>query len=201
MRAATRADSSEIVVSTNQTSPDVDLTVGGTGSSATTGPVASSTGNSTATDHAGSPATENHPLIPTQSPERSAGTGWDAERDRRRFAGQRRHSWAAQRPYDLRTDGDAESPAEVDPVALAHQRRAQWMRPLILRSAMGDALVAGGVMAFASFTLHHLRPYSLFIALAAAGVWVLAVLVSRGYESRRLGDGPEEFQSLLRAAF
>jgi hypothetical protein len=72
MRAATRADSSEIVVSTNQTSPDVDLTVGGTGSSATTGPVASSTGNSTATDHAGSPATENHPLIPTQSPERNA---------------------------------------------------------------------------------------------------------------------------------
>jgi exopolysaccharide biosynthesis polyprenyl glycosylphosphotransferase len=66
---------------------------------------------------------------------------------------------------------------------------------------MGDALVAGGVMALASFTLHHLRPYSLFIALAAAGVWVLAVLVSRGYESRRLGDGPEEFQSLLRAAF
>ena len=30
---------------------------------------------------------------------------------------------------------------------------------------------------------------------------MLAVLVSRGYESRRLGDGPDEFQSLLRAAF
>jgi exopolysaccharide biosynthesis polyprenyl glycosylphosphotransferase len=203
MRAATRADSLEIVVSTSQASPDVDLTVGGAGSSATTSATTTSTTTANLPEADNATTTEAHPLIPTQSPERGAGSGWDADRDRRRFAAQRRHSWAAQRPYDLMTDSDVHGDVQgtVDPVALAHQRRAEWLRPLILRSAFGDALVAAGVMALACFSLPRLRAYSLGFAAGAAVVWVLAVLVSRGYESRRLGDGPEEFQSLLRAAF
>jgi exopolysaccharide biosynthesis polyprenyl glycosylphosphotransferase len=128
-------------------------------------------------------------------------TSTEADRhERRRFAAQARHSWAAQRPYDLRTDGGREAPL-FDPVARAQQRRAEWVRPLVRRSAVGDGQIAAGVVGLATFSLHGMRPYSLFFAAGAALVWVLAVLVSRGYEARRMGDGPDEFQSLLRAAF
>jgi exopolysaccharide biosynthesis polyprenyl glycosylphosphotransferase len=125
----------------------------------------------------------------------------DEQRERRRHASRTRHSWAAQRPYTLRTESDRPDAQTVDPIARAQQRRSIWMRPLVIRSAVGDALVAAGVLALCAFSLPEYRTTAPLIALLAAGVWVLAVLVSRGYETRRLGDGPEEFQSLLRAAF
>jgi exopolysaccharide biosynthesis polyprenyl glycosylphosphotransferase len=127
------------------------------------------------------------------------------DHDRRRHHARTRHSWAAQRPYDLRTNADTDTErtdAEtVDPIARAQRRRSTWMRPLVIRSAVGDGLVAAGVMAALAFSLDDIRNWSPLIALTGAIVWVAAVLVSRGYETRRLGDGPEEFQSLLRAAF
>jgi exopolysaccharide biosynthesis polyprenyl glycosylphosphotransferase len=171
MRATTRADLPEIR-HTSSTDPDVA-------------------------------AQASHSLIPSQTHER---TGSDTvvpsdRAERRRFDAPARHSWAAQRPYDLRTESDLPEVTQFDPVARAQQRRATWVRPLILRSAAGDALIAAGVMALCAFSLNHTRPYTLLLGLGTAAIWVLAVLVSRGYEARRMGDGPEEFQSLLRAAF
>ena len=66
---------------------------------------------------------------------------------------------------------------------------------------MGDALIAAVVTTACAVSRHHERAWALPAGLAAAAIWVLAVLFCRGYEARRLGDGPEEFQSLLRAAF
>jgi exopolysaccharide biosynthesis polyprenyl glycosylphosphotransferase len=142
-------------------------------------------------------------LIPSQNHDRSsADTVVPSDRaERRRFDAPARHSWAAQRPYDLRTESNLPEVTQFDPVARAQQRRAAWVRPLILRSAAGDALIAAGVMALCAVSLRATRPYTLPLAVGTAAIWVLAVLVSRGYESRRMGDGPEEFQSLLRAAF
>src|SRR6478672_12193452 len=85
-------------------------------------------------------AAATHVRLPTQNPEResaepldgapSTTTTTEADRhDRRRFAAQTRHSWAAQRPYDLRTGGGLEARVS-DPVARAQQRRAEWVRPL-----------------------------------------------------------------------
>jgi exopolysaccharide biosynthesis polyprenyl glycosylphosphotransferase len=121
--------------------------------------------------------------------------------ERRRTTTPTRHSWAAQRPFDLRTGTDLPEATTFDPVERAHQRRATWIRPLILRSVIGDAMVATVVTAICAFSLKPIRPWSVPIGLAAALVWVLAVLFCRGYEARRLGDGPDEFQSLLRASF
>jgi exopolysaccharide biosynthesis polyprenyl glycosylphosphotransferase len=121
--------------------------------------------------------------------------------ERRRTTTPTRHSWAAQRPFDLRAENDLPEAVTFDPVERAHQRRATWMRPLVLRSVLGDGLIAMVVTAMCALSLHNIRPWALPIGLAAAGIWVLAVLTSRGYEARRLGDGPDEFQALLRAAF
>jgi exopolysaccharide biosynthesis polyprenyl glycosylphosphotransferase len=194
-RATTRADVPEIITSTP----------------------------SSATTEAG-PSHAAHVRIPTQNPERDApetepsdqlevietaapeatAPGTPTTRtdgaERRRFAAPTRHSWAAQRPYDLRVESDLANTPLFDPVARAQRRRAEWVRPLVRRSAVGDGLIAAGVMGAAAFSLHATRPSSLYFAAGAAAVWVLAVLVSRGYEARRMGDGPDEFQSLVRAA-
>jgi exopolysaccharide biosynthesis polyprenyl glycosylphosphotransferase len=201
MRATTRADGPEIVVSPSQDAPDSE-----TGNAANLNGASASV-DVTAAGHSGQTTTTTspvHPLIPSQSPDRDGDEQWEADRDRRRFAGQRRHSWAAQRPYVLRTDTDLADPSTdglVDPVERAHKRRAAWIRPLVLRSILGDGLVAAGVMAACTFSLERIRPYALLFAAVTAIAWVFAVFLSRGYEARRLGDGPEEFQALLRAAF
>ena len=51
--------------------------------------------------------------------------------ERRRGTTPTRHSWAAQRPFDLRTGTDLPEAQLFDPVARAHERRATWTRPLI----------------------------------------------------------------------
>jgi exopolysaccharide biosynthesis polyprenyl glycosylphosphotransferase len=121
--------------------------------------------------------------------------------ERRRTTTPTRHSWADPRPFDLRGGSDLPATSVFDPVERAHQRRATWIRPLVMRSVVGDAMVAAVVTAVCAFSLKQVRPLSLPIGAAAAVVWVLAVLFCRGYEARRLGDGPDEFQSLLRASF
>ncbi|MFL6098624.1 MAG: sugar transferase [Actinomycetales bacterium] len=202
MRATTGPEGPEIVVSPGQDAPDAEATNAGHRDGA-----GSSIVDLTANGHAGRTTTTTspvHPLIPSQSPDRHGGEQWEADRDRRRFAGQRRHSWAAQRPYVLHTESDLADPSTadlVDPVERAHKRRAAWVRPLVLRSILGDGLVAMGVMAACSFSLERIRPYSLLFGGVSALAWAFAVFLSRGYEARRLGDGPEEFQALLRAAF
>jgi exopolysaccharide biosynthesis polyprenyl glycosylphosphotransferase len=144
---------------------------------------------------------------PIGSPERRSDRRDSERRDdapeRRRFATTTRHSWADQRPYDLRTESDLPQATTYDPVARAQARRAEWMRPLILRSAVGDGLIAAAVMILCAYSTWHDKPwwYPVGASVVSAVVWVLAVLICRGYEARRLGDGPEEFQSLLRAAF
>jgi exopolysaccharide biosynthesis polyprenyl glycosylphosphotransferase len=144
--------------------------------------------------------TNTAPQTSTPTTPRTAGLPADRA-ERRRASSPTRHSWADQRPFDLRAGGDLLEGATFDPVQRAQQRRSQWTRPLIARSVIGDAMIAMVVSAVCAFSLHRERPWALLIGAAAAGVWVCAVLVSRGYEARRLGDGPDEFQALLRAAF
>jgi exopolysaccharide biosynthesis polyprenyl glycosylphosphotransferase len=154
-----------------------------------------------------SPTPELEPLEPIGLPDRRSDRRSSERRDdapeRRRFATTTRHSWADQRPYDLRTESDLPQATTYDPIARAQARRAEWMRPLILRSAVGDGLIAAAVMILCAYSTWHDKPwwYPVSASAVAAVVWVGAVLICRGYEARRLGDGPEEFQSLLRAAF
>ncbi len=211
MRASAHAGGQDISISTT---PSVtSSTTPGTGSAAAPGSSAPTSGTtssaapsrlipSPAPDHDTGPIVHQDPLDDRAEDHQGRPSELDDDHaDRRRFAATTRHSWAAQRPYDLRAENDRPDAGSFDPVARAQQRRSAWVRPLVIRSAAGDALIAAGVMALCAFSLQRTRPWSLPLAVASAAVWVLAVLLCRGYESRRLGDGPEEFQSLLRAAF
>ncbi|MGL5858111.1 MAG: sugar transferase [Angustibacter sp.] len=127
--------------------------------------------------------------------------------DRTRQAERRRHqppgrrSWASPQPWTPRVRHDPRvGPVVVDPAEQAERRRARWTRPLLAQAVAADILIAASVVAVCTATLGRLRPYTLPIALLAAAIWVVAVMVARGYEAGRVGDGAEEFQALLRAA-
>ncbi|MEJ5912820.1 sugar transferase [Pseudokineococcus sp. 1T1Z-3] len=123
----------------------------------------------------------------------------DEETERRGHSGPGRRAWTDRHPFDPSgVDGG-------DAVAAAGRRRAAWVVPLLRRAALGDALVAAVVVAAALVSLRDLGvllapAIVVAAALAAAALWVGMLAASRAYEWRRVGDGPEEFTSVLRAA-
>jgi exopolysaccharide biosynthesis polyprenyl glycosylphosphotransferase len=122
--------------------------------------------------------------------------------ERRRHDSPCRHSWASQQPFDLRVcEADETDGGTVDPVQRADQRRSAWTRPLTVRAIGADVLIAAGVAAGCTASLPGIRPLTPYAAMLGALIWFVAVLVNRGYESGRMGDGAEEFQAILRAAF
>ncbi len=132
-------------------------------------------------------------------PQSRSGAGHGAVAiERRRYNSAARMSWAAAQPYELPISAD---PHSFDPVTQAQSRRARWSRPLLKRAVLSDALLAALIAGACTASLPRLRPLTVLIALAGAWIWVFAILLARGYESGQMGDGAEEFQAILRAAF
>jgi len=117
----------------------------------------------------------------------------------------RRHAARARRPWTDRTPFDAADVEGGDPAAAAARRRASWTVPLLRRAVVGDALVAATVVAAGLVSLRtsgvSLGPVAVLLgALVSAAAWVGLLAALRAYEWRRVGDGPDEFSSVLRAA-
>ena len=115
--------------------------------------------------------------------------------ERRRSAPTTRASWAAKAPFD--------PPAGTSPdlvVREAELRRSRWVSPLLRRVVLTDVVVAAGVMAAFVFSLPDTRALTLPVAVAAGLVWAGVLALHGGYDRRRLGEGPEEFQAVLRTA-
>ncbi len=120
-------------------------------------------------------------------------------------AERRGHAAVDRRPWTDRTpfERDGSCPDEV--ARAAARRRSAWTTPLVRRAVLGDGLVAGVVVAGTTVSLRavgtDVEAHAVALAgLLAAAVWVGALGALRGYEWRRLGDGVEEFSSVLRAA-
>jgi exopolysaccharide biosynthesis polyprenyl glycosylphosphotransferase len=116
-----------------------------------------------------------------------------------------RVSWASPTPFvvPLIPAQAGPAPAVFDPIQRAEQRRRAWARPLVLRAVVGDAAVAAAVwfFAFASFGGSALRlVVGALVAVGAALAWCAALWLMRAYDSRRVGQGPEEFGMVGRAA-
>ncbi|MFC6006490.1 sugar transferase [Angustibacter luteus] len=131
--------------------------------------------------------------------------------DRRSPASTDRVSWASKQPFIVRQptrpgEGEGESPAsgEFNPVARAADRRQLWAGPWRRRAFTGDFVIA-----FVSFLLMTLlsrqdsiAEFAGYVALSlvAAISWCAALGLLRAYDSRRTGEGPDEFNMIGRAA-
>jgi exopolysaccharide biosynthesis polyprenyl glycosylphosphotransferase len=114
--------------------------------------------------------------------------------ERRQSARRQRVSWASTQPYlPVRREG-----AAVDPAALADGRRGRWSRPLIIKQIIGEVIGAAVLTWLVSSSLGSSRPYMLGAALLAAVGWPLLLWSNRAYDSRLIGQGPDEFQAVLR---
>lgn len=118
--------------------------------------------------------------------------------DRRRAAPRVRHSWATGTPYEL---GPHRPNDPTDVVRQAEARRARAAAPYLRGALVTDAVVAFVVMVPSLYSLPATRPFTLLGALACSAAWVLALAVNGAYTRRHLGDGPEEFGSVLRTGF
>jgi exopolysaccharide biosynthesis polyprenyl glycosylphosphotransferase len=115
--------------------------------------------------------------------------------DRRQPARRERLSWASDRPFKP----PVEDGNEVDPVDLAEDRRGRWARPLIARLLVGDVASA---LLVTSVTVYLSPGHKRFIVpalLVAALGWPLMLLANRAYDSLLVGQGPDEFQAVLRS--
>ena len=135
MRASAHADGQDISISTT---PSVtSSTTPGTGSAAAPGSSAPTSGTTSSAapsrlipsptpDHDTGPIVHQDPLDDRAEDHQGRPAELDDDHaERRRFAATTtRHSWAAQRPYDLRTESDLPDAEPFDPVARAQQRRA-----------------------------------------------------------------------------
>lgn len=120
------------------------------------------------------------------------GIEWPTRMDRRGLAGEPRRSWASPHPVEIR----------ATPHNDAAQGTQRWARLVIRyqqRAVVLDALTVLGVGA--PFLVHVYGASRATAGLVAMTVLGMAGLValSRGYERRALGDGPAEYQALLRA--
>lgn len=115
--------------------------------------------------------------------------------ERRRALPTTRTSWAAPVPFALR---DGVGLHQVAKNALA--RRGAWIGPLVRRLVTTDAVVATTVMAACLYSLPGTRAQTVPFAVLAGVLWVGLLALLGGYDSRRLGDGPEEFGKVGQAA-
>jgi exopolysaccharide biosynthesis polyprenyl glycosylphosphotransferase len=104
-------------------------------------------------------------------------------------------------PVQRHRDDSARAP---DPALAPPQpETARWTRRLVLAAVALDA-TAGLLAALGAYTLRFGgepggERYLLGLVIAPV-VWVVAVALSRGYESRWFGSGSEEFRCVLRGA-
>ncbi len=122
--------------------------------------------------------------------------------ERRTAASGVRLSWAGSAPFvppspDAVPSGRSRP---FDPVARAAARRALWVRPLVARALAGDAVVAATVWGALAATGGASPVLSALAAVLAATVWCAALWSVRGYDGRRIGQGPDELGMVVRAA-
>ncbi|MDT0166529.1 sugar transferase [Actinotalea sp. AC32] len=111
--------------------------------------------------------------------------------DRRARAVEPRRSWASAQPFETR-----QTPHNV-PHAV--RRWADVAVGYRLRVLLTDAAVATGVAGALLPGLYGVTPRTVGLVVATALGFCLLVMVGKGYDLRHLGDGPTEFQALLRA--
>lgn len=117
---------------------------------------------------------------------------WPLTPDRRGVAGEPRRSWASPQPVEHRTTPFNDTAVGVQPwakLAAVYQRRT-----IALDVAASFAVSVALLLALGGTGLPALP-----VAAAVAVGFVALVACCQGYDVRRLGDGPEEFQSVLRA--
>ena len=129
--------------------------------------------------------------------------------ERRRAASGARASWASNAPFvprptvtvdmarvasDLRT-----APGHACP-APSRRRRSEWEVRFVLAVVAADAVVAGSLSTATAATMRLSAPAVAMVGVLAAMLWVVMIAARGGYRSRRLGSGPEEFQSHMHAA-
>ncbi len=117
-------------------------------------------------------------------------------RERRRATPEGRVSWAGPMPFQVTEDTDLRA---EDVLPRAEARRSRWTAPLFHRVLGTDAAVAVVVMAGCLWSLPSTRSFTVPFALLAGLGWVGVLAVTGAYDRRRLGDGPEEFGSVLQA--
>ena len=120
------------------------------------------------------------------------GFEWGSPADRRGVAAEPRRSWASPHPFENRRTPFNDATGRVHlwtHVAVAYRRRAVLL----------DGMAALAVVAPTAAFLYGTGPQA--SGLTALGVlgFVAVVALARGYETKELGDGPTEFQALLRA--
>lgn len=128
------------------------------------------------------------------------GTSPRRDPDRRVHAAPGRRPWTDRTPFVLQREV-----YRGDPALAAVRRRSAWTTPLLRRAVAGDAVVAAVVVAVGLVTLRgvglHLGPLAVAVlAAGCAAAWVGVLAALRGYEWRRVGEGPDEFSSILRAS-
>jgi len=83
----------------------------------------------------------------------------------------------------------------------SQRRAAAWQRAYAIRAVVGD-WATWAVLATVVLVASGAGVQTAVIGGAVSGtVWMLALLLNRGYDIRRLGTGPEEFQSVMRATW
>ncbi len=117
-----------------------------------------------------------------------------------------RVSWASKQPFVVpeRLVEQVGAPEAFDPVARAVSRRQSWARPWTLRAVLGDAFVAFSVCLAIAASVSSEAPWAivvdLVICVVVSASWCLVLWLLRAYDSRRIGQGPDEFGMVGRAA-
>ena len=124
----------------------------------------------------------------------AAGRGfeWTSPADRRGVAAEPRRSWASPHPFVQRRTPFNDATGRVNlwtHVAVAYRRRAVVL----------DGLCAAAVAAPVTAYLYDGGPQAAALTVVSIIGFLAVVAGARGYETKELGDGPTEFQSLLRA--
>ncbi|MCU1432784.1 MAG: exopolysaccharide biosynthesis polyprenyl glycosylphosphotransferase [Actinotalea sp.] len=117
---------------------------------------------------------------------------WPTRDDRRGVAREPRRSWASSQPFEARQ-------TPFNDVAARSSLWTQVSGAYRARVVALDALTAIGLGAPMLVGLYGAGPQAVALTLLGAVGFLLMITAAGGYESRQLGDGPAEYQALLRA--
>lgn len=118
----------------------------------------------------------------------------EREIERRGSHSGRRVSWASGVPFVL---PDLDDPRAV--AARTQERRSGRLAGVVRRVMLTDLLIAVLVMTGCLVSLGS-GPVMALLVLLTGVVWAGTLALLGGYDRRRLGDGPEEFGTVMRAA-
>ena len=116
----------------------------------------------------------------------------EEERERRGRAREPRRSWASAQPFVRRP-----TPVNSDDALRSESWRTVGLRYVRVMSVL-DGVIAAGI-GYAVLLPSRPAPQALLWSLAGAAMLVALVASFHGYDSDRVGDGPAEFQAVLRA--